>query len=229
LEQHLKKNLIATLLGFGALLGAASPAMSQTVVNGSFEQGTTGADGGSCATGWTCTGNVNEQNWNYFNTQFGATAHLTASPNGGNVADAWYVSSSVPADSLSQTLESLTIGKTYTVTFEEAITNRSATFYNGTMDWLVSIGGATLSSQAIGIPGPSESTLWTTVTASFVADAASETLKFLAQTSVATAPEPVLLLDGVAVTAAVPEPSSYALLLAGVGVMFFVVKRRKAV
>jgi hypothetical protein len=217
----------ATLLAFS---GAA---FSQTVNNGTFagpDQSTAGVDN---IAGWNSTGAISTRVLSSLNDQPGQGVVSLAAPPGGSmdstVVQAWYLSGS--PDSISQSISGLTIGKQYTITFDEAAANRGSTLYNGTLDWQVSFGGHTLKSDALTIPGVDGATSWVANSLTFTADAATEVLAFLAQSSVGVAPEPILLLDNVSISsaavAAVPEPGTYALMFAGLGIMGFVAKRRK--
>ena len=64
---------------------------------------------------------------------------------------------------------------------------------------------------------------WTTYSKTFVAVSTATTLSFASNTSGAYGP----VLDNVAVTA-VPEPETFAMLLAGLGMMGMIARRRKA-
>ena len=68
---------------------------------------------------------------------------------------------------------------------------------------------------------------WVHQTFTFTAASASEVLSFLAVGTPAGVP-PFALLDGVTLAAAVPEPSSWALMLGGFAVVGFIARRRRS-
>lgn len=134
--------------------------------------------------------------------------------------------------SLSQTISGLTVGNTYAVSFwslvnhgyEPAVTAR----------WAVSFGDSTQYSPLLNgqAAQTSYTPAWTSSSLNFVATSATQTLSFAAQWFGATpgvTPE-VLNLDGVKLTqiAAVPEPTSLSLLLAGLTVFGFIASRRRS-
>jgi hypothetical protein len=220
------KNL--SIIAGAAMLAFSGAAFSQTVNNGTFA----GIDHGAIA-GWNSSGDIELRTVQSINDQMGAGAVAIAAPPGGTlqstVAQAWGVSAA--SDAISQTISGLVAGNTYTISFVEAAANRSDVVYKGLLNWGVSLGGQTLQSTAVAIPGAFSASSWISNSLTFTATAASEVLQFLAQSSVGVAPEPILLLDNVSITnatvAAVPEPGTYALMLAGLGALGFIAKRRK--
>ncbi|MDP9046274.1 MAG: PEP-CTERM sorting domain-containing protein [Pseudomonadota bacterium] len=209
-----------------AAMASGSAFASTLVVNGSFEANTAN---GACATGWTCSSTrFGEEPVSFWNSQL-SKSHLAASPDGGNVLATWYIDS---PNSISQTLHGLTIGTTYTLSFDEASADRSSqSNAPGTIGWQVSVGGTTLGNANVAIPKAESQTPWSAKTFTFVANASNEALKFLSESSVAVAPEPILLLDGVSVqpqVTPVPEPSTWALTLGGlVGIAALARRRRQ--
>lgn len=206
------------------LAGVSSAGFAQTVTNGSFEANST-PDG--AISGWTInSGNFGALTAAGWNAQQG-TATLTSSPDGGNILGTWYVSQQ--SNVISQSISGLTAGKSYTLSFYEAADNRSTTtFAPGSMFWNVSLGNSSVNSTAITTPGASTATGWTQVSLNFVATSATEALTFAAKSTGAVAPEPLLLLDGVHMAQAVPEPSTYAMMLAGLAVVGSLVRRRQS-
>ncbi|MBN8808643.1 MAG: PEPxxWA-CTERM sorting domain-containing protein [Sphingomonas sp.] len=64
------------------------------------------------------------------------------------------------------------------------------------------------------------------MTQNFVAGGTSQTLSFLSNGTPNGLP-PVALLDNVSLTAAVPEPASWALMIVGFGAMGYSLRRRR--
>lgn len=215
----------ATIAGVLALLSAQASAV--TVANGSFEllagYGTT-VPGGLNLAGWfhpdpdlTMTAITASA----LNAQPGRSGS-TASPNGGMflVADCiracGYNAVTRPKyNTIEQTLTGLSVGQRYDVSFYQAAESVQAFDANTGIYWDVSLGSTTLRSESIFIKSVGPATPWTKQTLTFVADSASMVLAFAANSTAAVAPEPLLFLDGVEVTAAVPEPATYVLMLGG--------------
>jgi hypothetical protein len=105
-------------------------------------------------------------------------------------------------------------GTTYTATFDLAGNQRG-----GSDSLLVNFGTA---SQTFNL---ASSAAWNTHSLSF---AATTTTNFSLSFSNAGGDNVGIVLDNVLVTAAVPEPETYALLLAGLGLVGTIVRRRKA-
>ena len=116
-------------------------------------------------------------------------------------------------------------GSTYTVAFDLA-----ANFYSGDLIKSVLVTAPSFS-QVYTFNSAGRAALnmgWVTQTFQFVATGASSTVSFDSQTNSAFG----AALDNVRVsvdgtTAPIPEPETYALMLAGLGVMGFAVRRRK--
>jgi hypothetical protein len=152
----------------------------------------------------------------------GTNNGYTASPDGANVfaSDGAY-----HPGTLSQSISGLTIGKSYTLTFDYALAQQVGFKGANSNDyWAVSLGGVTKDSTGLSIAQGGFSG-WETATMTFTASKVNEALSFLAVGSNPSSP-PFLLLDGVSLVAAVPEPSSWAMMLIGVGMIGFLARRR---
>ena len=216
------------------LLGAAHAAhATNMVVNGDFEQ-TTMPDGSdqirsSNLTGWSTYG------YNFLFTPGAATSQgdygpvgfwsmPSASPNGGNyiAADGAY-----RVDPLVQTINNLTPGAHYTVSFDWAAAQQSGFDGDTTEWWNVSLGSETHSTDVYSNPSHGVSA-WMTASLDFTATSTSEVLSFLAAGTPNGEP-PFSLLDGVSMTQAsdVPEPASAALLLGGLAGLLRLRRKRR--
>ena len=99
------------------------------------------------------------------------------------------------------------------LTFYQAADQQAGSTPTATTDyWKVSLGGSTQNSTTINDPNGGF-TGWTLQTLTFVADASSDVLKFMAIGTPSGVP-PVALLDGVSLSA-VPEPSAWLVLIVG--------------
>lgn len=202
------------------LLAAFTARAESLVVNGSLNGSIANMD---VPTGWTVlegtpdtmdpTSNVGVSGW----LSFGVAP--TVSPDGGTWVGLGIDGSYI--ERFGQTLSGLTIGQTYTVSWQAAnfgVNNASNSYLGsnaiGVMLDGVSIGqGATLSL----------SSSWSTESLTFVATSTSQLLSF----SLAGTDKAYLGIDGISVTAdgvtpAVPEPATWALMaigLVGVGAM----------
>jgi len=202
------------------LLAAFTARAESLVVNGSLNGSIANMD---VPTGWTVlegtpdtmdpTSNVGVSGW----LSFGVAP--TVSPDGGTWVGLGIDGSYI--ERFGQTLSGLTVGQTYTVSWQAAnfgVNNASNSYLGsnaiGVMLDGVSIGqGATLSL----------SSSWSTESLTFVATSTSQLLSF----SLAGTDKAYLGIDGISVTAggvtpAVPEPATWALMaigLVGVGAM----------
>jgi len=108
------------------------------------------------------------------------------------------------------------VGKTYDLSFWVA--QRPDYGYIGSTGLSWSVGGAAFNVAQNG------NTDWTEVTGSFTATSTLTTLSFAA---IGDSNRYGTSIDKVSVTAAVPEPETYALMLAGLGAIGFVARRRQ--
>jgi hypothetical protein len=107
---------------------------------------------------------------------------------------------------VSQNISGLQVGQIYQVGFYEAAAQQNGFYGSTTSGWNVTFGGTTQSSSTLSIAQGGFSG-WMYNTLSFVATSSSELLSFV---STGSGAPPFIALDGVSVTAAVPEPSTWA-------------------
>lgn len=151
----------------------------------------------------------------------GGLSTIVASPDGGNFVGQ---DSAFQDQPLQQTISGLTGGQKYVVKFYWAAAQQYG--YTGdTFDnWGVSLGGETHSTSTINL-GSHDFSGWRSESLTFTATSSSELLSFLAAGGPPGVP-PFALLDGVSV-AAVPELSTWALMLAGFGGLGLAAHRRR--
>ncbi len=140
------------------------------------------------------------------------------SPDGGNFV---VEDGSVPdaGENLSQTINGLTVGDTYSLTFYQAAAQIYGFSGATTERFLVTFGGDSQYSDLM-TTASEDSSPWELETMSFTASATSEVLSFLAVGTPSSDP-PMSLLDGVSLTdqtpssSSTPEPSTVVLMFAG--------------
>lgn len=222
-------------------LGFFAPAQAQELVtNGGFELTSHGANkgvgaGSTLLTGWTATDGAYDfvfsdinasipasptalSLWNQTN---GGGGQATNSPTGGNFY-AFDPAVATPGP-ITQTLKNLQAG-TYQVSFDWAVAQQYG-YSSGTWgSWTVQLGSAAAQATAT-VNNPSRSfTGWMHETMSFTVGAGDAVLSFLGKGGPQGVP-PFALLDSVSVVA-VPEPSTYALLLLGLAAVAAVARRK---
>ena len=217
------------------------------VVNGDFEQTSMTNSQGAFTPEQMNTTNVTGWSTNGYNFIFGANtasttgstgvygptmlydgsavaggAILGQSPTGGNFVGA---DGAYEVGAITQTLNGLTKGSNYAVSFYWGGAQQAG--YTGvtTEQWVVGFGNQTQSTAVLtnanhGFTG------WIKQTFDFQATGASEVLSFLAVGTPSGEP-PFSVLDGVSATD-VPEPASWAVLAAGLGLLGFTLARRRA-
>ncbi len=153
----------------------------------------------------------------------GSNNGLTNSPTGGNfiASDGAYYQGAI-----SQTITGLTAGQQYTLSFYQAGAQQA--WYRGDNweGWTVSLGNDSFSTTVMN-NADKGFTGWQQVTHTFTATGSSQVLSFLATGGPQGLP-PMSLLDGVSLTAPVPEPEEWAMMMVGAGLVGFQVKRKQA-
>ena len=201
---------------------------TQLISNGSFEQTTLTNSGyltSSDLTGWTTNsgytfvvfpGTATTNLGNGITLWPGISNTIPASsPDGGNfiAADGAYQTGSY---TLQQTINNLTVGHTYQVSFWQAGAQQSGFSGPTTDQWQVSLfAGANdqVQNAPLMTDASHDFTGWQQASVEFTATAASETLQFFAIGTPSGVP-PFALLDGVSMSD-VPEPATLALMAAG--------------
>ena len=237
------KSILLSISIVAAISGGAAHAATNLVANGQFNLTTNGtnkqlasspttAADRSTLTGWTSS-NGNDGGYNFvldsaiantYNSAIWLKGDSGLLPNTGNIfaSDSQYY-----PGTLSQTISGLTVDNAYTLTFSYALAQQVG-FTGANVDnyWQVGFGNATRGSGALSIADGGFSG-WKTATMTFTASSASQALSFLAQGSSPGA-TPFMLLDNVSLTAAVPEPSTWGMMLGGIGLVGFLARRRAA-
>jgi len=238
------KSILLSLSAVAVLSASVAQASTNLVANGNFEATTNGTNkqlsssvttdvNRSTLVGWTSS-NGNDGGYNFvLDSSIANTSNsaiwlqsqnngYSASAGGGNVfaSDALYY-----PGTLSQTINGLSIGSSYTLKFDYALAQQVGfTGANSNNTWQVGFGGATQDASLLSIANGGFSG-WKTATMTFTASSVSQALSFLAQGSSPGAP-PFLLLDGVSLVAAVPEPSTWGMMLGGIVLLGFLARRR---
>ncbi len=158
----------------------------------------------------------------------GSSNGLTLSPNGGA-----FVASDPDFQNgaLTQSITGLTSGQTYAVSFYWAAGQQHGFSGPTSAGWDVALGSDPIQSTGNASIGSHGFSGWNMSTFDFVAQGTSETLSFLATGTGGAPLPPFALLDGVSM-AAVPEPSTWAMMLlgfAGLGYAGFRSRRRPAI
>jgi hypothetical protein len=129
---------------------------------------------------------------------------------------------------LSQTVNGLRVGDTYTLSFYQAGSQQQGFYGDTIQQWDVSFGSSTFDSALMTVPSQGFSP-WEQQTTTFVATSTSEVLSFLGESNVNGGQPPFILLDGVSLTdTTAPEPGSFWLIGFGSIAFFSVRKLRRA-
>lgn len=159
-----------------------------------------------------------------FNSGFALYGPVPNSPAGGNFigidGDPEYT------QTIFQSIGGLTVGRKYDVGFYQSAGQQIGQSGPTTERWQVTFGGVSqLSTKQF---NPSQSFLpWTFQSFEFTATAVSQVLTFMAIGTPNGAP-PVALLDGVSVTAQVPDAATWMLMVAGFGAVGAIARSRRA-
>ncbi len=240
------KTIVATIIASACLATGASAA--NLVQNGGFELTTNGVGGTTRGltrpVGWTvpvngldfiyAPGTADTTGTPYISSTGPARFFLWGSRNGGvNVLPAtspaggnFFAFDGDPRfrAPISQTLHGLTVGQQYSLSFYWAAAQQKGNFTQPTTEsFSVTLGNQSFSTPTINNPGKGF-TGWFLQTFRFTANDANPLLTFVANGTPSGQP-PFALLDGVSV--AVPEPSTWAMLIAGFGFVGAAARRRR--
>ncbi|WP_294046956.1 PEPxxWA-CTERM sorting domain-containing protein [Sphingomonas sp.] len=247
----MKKYLIASAVLAAAV---ATPAMAATelVTNGNFSQTSRGGNfqfgddplSAGTVTGWTSTSTATTRAANNYGynllvngSNTGANAdgrfsytgkeYLSSVPTGTSSMGNFVVldGDTLARGVLSQTINNLIAGNTYTLTFQWGAGQLASRNGATTESLTYSLGNQSFTTNTVNTTSGGNQG-WYTVTQNFVAGGTSQTLSFLSNGTPNGLP-PVALLDNVSLTAAVPEPASWALMIVGFGAMGYSLRRRR--
>ncbi|MCV2360736.1 FxDxF family PEP-CTERM protein [Paucibacter sp. TC2R-5] len=202
----MKKLLIAALIAAPALAFADT----NLIKNGSFEANV-------LATGsWNIYQNLDNWTGAPYSGSPRSGIELRNQVAGNTIFGSQYVELDTDKNSwMTQTFDT-TANKTYELSFWVAQRDGQKGLASNGLSW--SVNGLNFTEVA-----KDENKEWQKVTGSFVATAGTTTLTFKA---IGNSDSYGTSLDLVSVTAAVPEPETYALMLAGLGAIGFVARRR---
>ena len=218
--------ILAVLTTFATLACTTAHATPvNLVVNGDFEFTSNGVgqiDARTKATGWTSKGynflfaaGTADTTGTYggltlWGPANGSKNGLKDSPTGGNFLAADGAYGVAP---IYQTITGMTVGQQYILNFDWAGAQQNGFSGANSEQWIVSLGKQTISTATYNNTNHGFSG-WMHETFTFTATSSTDVLSFLAHGTPTGVP-PFSLLDGVSLTAAVPEPSTTALMFAG--------------
>jgi len=216
---------VAGLALLGLLIAVPGIAHAQygLVTNGGFEElsnGTGQLGYNTNATGWSVVAPPSSYTFAFSPStvtttgspgQYGNLAlyGVTASQDGGNFIG---MDGDFQVGAISQTINGLTVGKSYTLSFDWAAAQQQGFSGATTEQWNVSLGGVTQSTAVLNDASHGFSG-WQNQTFTYTATSTSEVLSFIAAGTPAGVP-PFALLDGVSLVAT-PEPASLGMMVAG--------------
>jgi len=226
----MKKIALITAIAAAAITATPAVAATNLVKNGGFE--TTSRTGNfqigtpGTVSDWTTAGGYNL----LFNAAIATTVNAVGAYDYTNLEKLWsanaskqggnFVALDGDADvrgAFSQTINGLTAGQQYVLSFEWGAGQLQSRIGATTEQLQYSLGSsvfttAILNNASQGFTG------WNTVTRTFTATGASQVLSFLS-IGTPTGLPPIALLDNVSLTAAVPEPATWAMMLVGFGMI----------
>ena len=248
----MKNFLRLALVSAASLTALSAPAFAANLVlNGGFE--TNGGNGevdvNTTVANWSVPGSTAQKYTFLWNTGAGASGTtadttgavgslgtvrlwgpgsfsangLTLSPNGGAFVGA---DGAFQDEPIQQTITGLVAGHTYVLSFDWAAAQQFGFLGPTSSGWDVSLGAETFSTGNLGI-GSRGFSGWQQSTFDFLATGSSETLSFLSTGTGGAALPPFSLLDGVSLNAAVPEPSTWAMMALGFGLLGYAGYRRR--
>jgi hypothetical protein len=229
--------------------GFENPGTEVGFVSGSYSGAGNNSDTLNVPTGWTAFG-AGSQGTNQWNGFVQNSAVNTGALGGVGVACSFYSAAcngttlqpggsqndpnggyfvSMDGDSniytgIEQTLTGLKVGQTYVLTFDYGAIQREAKSGSYTDHLVVTIGTNSFQTQTFS-EAPQAFSGWFVYNYQFVATSTSEVLSFLSEGNPVGLP-PSAVLDGVSVTA--PEPASWGIMLAGLGGLAALGRRRRA-
>lgn len=234
------KNILLAIAAVASLSVSALGNTTEMITNGNFETGDYGQIGwnGHQLAGWSTTGynflfSASNDDSTGTTGSYGAVKlwgpgsgsanGLAASPLGGN-----YVASdgAFGVAPLSQTVNGLVTGQKYNLSFYWGGAQQYGFDGTTTEQWKVSFGNDVYST-AVANNSTHGFTGWMKENVSFTATSTSQVLSFLAVGTPNGVP-PFSLLDGVSLSADVPEPGSMALFGLSAGILALVSRRRKS-
>lgn len=157
---------------------------------------------------------------NYGTSYLLYTDKLGTDPDGGNFVG---FDGDHYGGALSQVINGLTVGQGYTLTFYQASDHYQGWGDTQTSQFRVSLGHETYFAPTM-TPTLTNPVPWSKVTMYFTADSTSETLSFL---NAGGGAPPFALLDGVSLTAGVPEPATWTLMILAFGMVGGALRRRR--
>jgi hypothetical protein len=237
------KSAIIGGLALAFSLGSAHAGGKQFVVNGDFTQLSPGLgqfDVVTTATGWSADPSTGYSGYNFVfsnagtavNGQFGYLS-LWDKANGG--ATNWNGLTSTGAGNfaaldgdfithpITQTVTGLTVGAKYHLTFQYAFAQQYGYGEDTQQNLTVGFGNTFTTTSTFDLPSHGFSG-WMNASDVFTASSSSEVLSFLAYGNLPV--PPFALVSNVSLTGGVPEPSTWALMLAGFACLGFAGHRR---
>lgn len=223
---------LSGLLGAASALADANSTPGNLVANGSMNF--TDANGAPLEVGgpYYAGDNPNTLNgWTFIrpagNAEYWNSFQMQPSADGGTYLGIQDLDAYAPrfnVQGISQTISGLQVGASYTLTFLSMSNHDGSGTYQA---WDVSFGSQSQTSRAT-TPNTDDTGTWVQTTMSFKATSTSQVLTFLADYFPGSNPQ-MLDLDGVVLekVSAVPEPSSWALLLAGVAGVSLAMRRSR--